>query len=74
MSALTDLIVQATDPVTALLVVGLAAYIRSRTNDVEDEVKTRTNDIKEDVEVVLSRVSRVESAFIETDGGAGKEE
>ena len=69
MSALTDLIVQATDPVTALLVVILFAYIKISTDDLQDEVAQRTENIRKDVEVVRSRVSRVESAMIETDGG-----
>ncbi|AUV82063.1 hypothetical protein C2R22_10725 [Salinigranum rubrum] len=58
MSELTDIIIQATDPVTALLVIAIGYEIWS--------VK---KDLQQDVEVVRQRVRRIESAFIETDGG-----
>ena len=59
MSELTDVIIQATDPVTALLVIAIGYEIWS--------VK---RSLQEDVRVVRQRVGRIEAAFIEADGGS----
>lgn len=57
MSALTDLLLATTDPVIALMLVGLAWYIRNVKNSLHD-----------DIENVRQRVQRVEGAYI-PDGG-----
>ncbi|WP_318569443.1 hypothetical protein [Salinigranum marinum] len=57
MSALIDALLSATDPVTALLVLGLARYI-----------KHIRADLKEDLKLIRGRVTRTESALL-TDGG-----
>ena len=57
MSALLDALISATDPVTALLILGLARYI-----------KHIRADLKEDLTLIRGRVSRTESALL-TDGG-----
>lgn len=57
MSALLDALLSATDPVTALLILGLARYI-----------KHVRKDLKEDLTLIRGRVSRTESALL-TDGG-----
>jgi hypothetical protein len=57
MSALLDALLAATDPVTALLVLGLGRY-----------VQIVRSDLKEDLTLIRGRVSRTESALL-TDGG-----
>lgn len=57
MSAITDLLLATTDPVTALMLIGLAAYIRSVKNSIRSDVKR-----------VRNRVGRLEDSHI-PDGG-----
>lgn len=61
MSALLDALLAATDPVTALLVLGLGRY-----------VQMVRQDLKEDLTTIRGRVSRTESALL-TDGGQLRE-
>lgn len=57
MSALTDILVQQTDPVTAVLLVVIIVYVRS----------IRTN-LKEELSLVRGRISRLEDLFLNNDG------
>lgn len=57
MSALTDLLLATTDPVTAIMLVGLYIYVRSVKNSIHD-----------DIDGLTTRISRLEGAYI-PDGG-----
>ncbi|ELZ87486.1 hypothetical protein C453_04009 [Haloferax elongans ATCC BAA-1513] len=57
MSELTDLLLQTTDPVVALMLVGLGMYVR--------DVKATLHD---DIDAVRSRIGRLEDVYI-PDGG-----
>ncbi|ELK44119.1 hypothetical protein D320_22148 [Haloferax sp. BAB-2207] len=63
MSELTDLILQTTDPVTALLLLGLAAL-----------VLWVRQDLHEDLRIIRGRVRRVEDWAVATDGGVEEDD
>ncbi|RYJ12743.1 hypothetical protein ELS19_01335 [Halogeometricum borinquense] len=58
MSEFTDLVLSTTDPVVALLIVGLAIYIRVVHRDLHN-----------DLDLVRGRVRRVETNLLAPDGG-----
>ena len=57
MSELTDLLLQTTDPVVALMLVGLGAYVR--------DVKASLHD---DIDAVRARIGRLEGVYIPNGG------
>lgn len=68
MSALTDLLLATTDPVVAIMLVGLAIYIKRGLNDLGDEVDETEDQIRTDIRQLRDRVQRMESVHI-PDGG-----
>ncbi|MBC9985151.1 hypothetical protein E4P24_02030 [Haloferax sp. AS1] len=63
MSELTDLLLQTTDPVTALLLIGLGALMLWIHRDLHG-----------DLVVMRGRVRRVEDWVVATDGGVDQED
>lgn len=73
MGVVIDLILATTDPVTGILLVGMFVYIRSRTQDLQDDVAGAKNDLEEEIQRVRKRTARLEDTHI-PDGGRPSDE